>query len=137
MLYPIEIETGGLVSALQGLASSTKDLLKISCRFKCSKAAPIRDPITAQHLYRIAQEAITNAARHGKARNIRIELTSSKARTTLKVANDGKDFPRILTKKKGIGLKIMKYRAQMIGGMLDIGRGRKGGTVVTCTFPNG
>jgi PAS domain S-box-containing protein len=136
MLYPVDIETGGLISALQGLASSTKDLLKISCQFKYNHAVPIRDPVTARHLYRIAQEAITNAAKHGKAKNIKIELTSAKAKTTLKVANDGKDFPKILAKKKGIGLKIMKYRAQIIGGMLDIGRGRKGGTIVTCTFPN-
>jgi PAS domain S-box-containing protein len=136
MLYPVDIETGGLVSALQGLVSSTNDLLKISCQFKCNDAIPIRDPVTARHLYRIAQEAITNAARHGKAKNIRVELTSAKGRTTLKVANDGEDFPGILAKKKGIGLKIMKYRAQMIGGMLDVGRGRKGGTLVTCTFPN-
>jgi PAS domain S-box-containing protein len=136
MLYPVDIETGGLISALQGLVYSTKDLLKISCQFKCNDAAPIRDLLTARHLYRIAQEAITNAARHGKAKKIRVELASAKGKTTLKVANDGKDFPKTVVKKKGMGLKIMKYRAQMIGGMLDIGRGRKGGTVVTCTFPN-
>jgi signal transduction histidine kinase len=92
--------------------------------------------MTARNLYRIAQEAITNAVRHGKAKKVRIELTSTKGKTTLKVANDGKDFPRILAKKKGIGLKIMKYRTKMIGGILDIDRGRKGGTIVTCTFPN-
>jgi signal transduction histidine kinase len=136
MLYPVDIETGGLVSALQGLVSSTKDLLKISCQFKCNDAIPIRDPVTARHLYRIAQEAITNAVRHGKAKNIRIELTSAKGITTLKVANDGKDFPRIPAKKKGIGLKIMEYRAKMIGSILDVGRGPKGGTIVTCRFPN-
>jgi PAS domain S-box-containing protein len=136
MLYPVEIETGGLVSALQGLASSTKELLKIACQFKCNDTILIRDPVTARHLYRIAQEAITNAARHGKAKKIRIELTSTKGETTLKVANDGKDFPRNLAKKKGIGLKIMEYRAKMIGGILDVGRGRKGGTIVKCSFPN-
>jgi len=136
MLYPVEIETGGIVSALQGLASNTKELLKISCQFKCNDTIPIRDPVTARHLYRIAQEAITNAARHGKAKKIRIELTSAKGRTTLKVANDGKDFPRNLAKKKGIGLKIMEYRAKMMGGILDVGRGRKGGTIVKCSFPN-
>lgn len=136
MLYPVEIETGGIVSALQGLASNTKELLKISCQFKCNDTIPIRDPVTARHLYRIAQEAVTNAARHGKAKKIRIELTSAKGRITLKVANDGKDFPRNLAKKKGIGLKIMEYRAKMIGGILDVGRGRKGGTIVKCSFPN-
>ncbi|MBN2456952.1 MAG: PAS domain S-box protein [Sedimentisphaerales bacterium] len=136
MLYPVEIETGGLVSALQGLASNTKELLKIACQFKCNDTIPIRDPVTARHLYRIAQEAITNAARHGKTKKIRIELTSAKGKTTLKVANDGKDFPRNFAKKKGIGLKIMEYRAKMIGGILDVGRGRKGGTIVKCSFPN-
>jgi signal transduction histidine kinase len=136
MLYPVDIETGGLVSALQGLVSSTKDLLKISCQFKCNDAIPIRDPVTARHLYRIAQEAITNAARHGKAKNIMVELASAKGKTILKVFNDGKDFPRILAKKKGIGLKIMEYRAKMIGGIIDISRGRKGGTIVTCRFLN-
>jgi len=136
MLYPVDMETGGLVSALRGLVDSTKNLLNVPCRFRCSKAAPIRDPLVAQHLYRIAQEAISNAVKHGKAKNIRIELTSGKATTTLKVANDGKDLPKTLTKKKGIGLKIMKYRAQMIGGTLDIRRGRRGGTVVTCTLHN-
>ncbi|MHC4166957.1 MAG: PAS domain-containing sensor histidine kinase [Planctomycetota bacterium] len=136
MLYPAEIETGGLISALQGLASNTRDLLKVSCRFKCNSAIAIRDPVTAQHLFRIAQEAITNAVRHGKPKNIRIELASAKGKTTLKVANDGKDFPRTLAKKKGLGLNIMEYRAKMIGGTLKVGRGRKGGTVVTCMFPN-
>jgi PAS domain S-box-containing protein len=136
MLYPVDIETGGLVSALQGLVSSTNDLLKISCQFKCNDAIPVRDPVTARHLYRIAQEAITNAARHGKAKNIRVELASTKDKTILKVVNDGKDFPRIPAKKKGIGLKIMEYRAKMIGGILDVGRGRKGGAIVTCSFPN-
>jgi signal transduction histidine kinase len=52
------------------------------------------------------------------------------------VVSDGKNFPRIPAKKNGIGLKIMEYRANMVGGVVDIGRGRKGGTVVTCTFPN-
>jgi PAS domain S-box-containing protein len=136
MLYPVDIEIGGLISALQGLVSSTKDLLKISCQLKCNNAVPVRDTVTARHLYRIAQEAITNAARHGKAKNIRIHLTSARGKTTLKVTNDGKGLPRILAKKKGIGLKIMEYRAKTIGGMLDVGRGRKGGTIVTCTFPN-
>jgi len=136
MLYPVDLEAGGLVSALQELASSTKDILKISCQFKCNNAAPIRDSMTARHLYRIAQEAVTNAARHGKAKNVRIELASVEDRSILKVVNDGKDFPGSLAGKKGLGLKIMKYRANTIGGSLDIRRGRKGGTIVMCTFPN-
>jgi two-component system sensor kinase FixL len=136
MLYPIDIEAGGLVSALQGLASQAKDLLKVSCQFKYKNMVPIGDPLKARHLYRIAQEAITNAARHAKAKNVKIELVSDEDTSTLKIENDGKDFSKRLTRKTGLGLRIMEYRANMIGGSLDIGRGRKGGTIVTCTFPN-
>jgi PAS domain S-box-containing protein len=136
MLYPVDLELGGLVSALQALASQAKDLLKVSCQFKCKSVVPIRDPLAARHLYRIAQEAITNAARHGKAKKVMIELASDEDKSTLKVVNDGKDFPRSLFKKKGLGLKIMEYRAKMIGGSLEVCRGRKSGTIVTCTFPN-
>ena len=136
MLYPVDLEAGGLVSALQELASNTKDFLKISCQFKCNNAVPIRDSMTARHLYRIAQEAVTNAARHGKAKNVRIELASVEDRSTLKVVNDGKDFPGSLAGNKGIGLKIMEYRTKTIGGSFDIRKGRKSGTIVTCTFPN-
>jgi len=136
MLCPIDPEAGGLVSALQGLTSQAKDLLKVSCQFRHKNVVPIRDPIKARHLYRITQEAITNAARHAKAKNVRIELASDEEISILKVENDGKDFPKRHTRKKGMGLRIMEYRAHMIGGSLDIGKGRKGGTVVTCTFPN-
>ena len=136
MLYPVDLEAGGLVSALQGLASQAEDLFKISCQFKHKNVVPIGDSIKAKHLYRIAQEAITNAARHAKAKNVRIELASVEDISTLKVANDGKDFPVSLAGKKGLGLKIMEYRAKTIGGSFDIRKGRKSGTIVTCTFPN-
>jgi two-component system sensor kinase FixL len=136
MLYPIDLEAGGFVSVLKALASQAQDLFKVSCQIKCKNVVPIRDPLTARHLYRIAQEAVTNAGRHGKAKNVTIELTSLEDRSILKVVNDGKDFPRKIAKKKGLGLKIMEYRANMIGGSFDIGKGRKGGTIVTCTFPN-
>jgi two-component system sensor kinase FixL len=136
MLCPVDLEAGGLVSALQGLVSQARDLLKLSCQFKYKDVVPIGDPIKARHLYRIAQEAITNAARHAKAKNVRIELASDEDTSTLKVENDGKGFPKRLAGKTGLGLRIMEYRAHMIGGSLDIGKGRKGGTIVTCTFPN-
>lgn len=136
MLYPVNVKGGGLVSALEGLASNTENILDISCQFKCKNVYRLEDPVTARHLYRIAQEAITNAAKHGNPRNILIELTSGEDRSILKVVNDGIDFPGMRTQKSGIGLKIMKYRADMIGGSLAVCRGRKGGTVVTCTFPH-
>jgi len=136
MLYPVDLSAGGLVSALQTLASNTKSLLKVSCQVKCENVAAIQDPATAKHLYRIAQEAVTNAIKHGKAKSVRIELVSGEDKSVLTVTSDGRSFPRVPVEKKGLGLKIMDYRARTIGSSLDVHRGPKGGTIVTCTFPH-
>jgi PAS domain S-box-containing protein len=130
MLHPVDLEGGGLTSALRALASNTKSLLKVSCRFTCKSPLSIADPALAKNLYRIAQEAVTNAVKHGKAKNITIELSSG----VLTVKSDGRAFPKTISRKGGLGLKIMQYRAAMIGGSFDVRRGQRGGTIVTCTF---
>ncbi|MHC4647464.1 MAG: PAS domain-containing sensor histidine kinase [Planctomycetota bacterium] len=136
MLHPVNLERGGLPSALRSLASKSKNLLKVSCRFKCKSTVEIEDISSAKQVYRIAQEAVTNAAKHGKAGNITIQLASDDDRGVLTVSNDGRAFPKVIGRKAGLGLKIMQYRTGLIGGSLDIRRGAKGGTVVTCTFPS-
>jgi PAS domain S-box-containing protein len=135
-LHPIDLETGGINSALQTLVSDTEKLLGCSCQFKSEEPVVFNDLVKAKQVYRIAQEAVTNAIKHGKAKNISVELTSDKDKYILSVKSDGKDFPKVLTKKKGLGLKIMEYRSNMIGGSLDIHKGDKGGTIVTCAFTN-
>ncbi len=137
MLYPVDIETGGLLSALKTLASNTEKMLAVKCHFKCEKSVSIKDLVEAKQLYRITQEAITNAVKHGKAKNINIRLYLTKSKTVLSVKNDGRDFPKSLPNKRGLGLKIMEYRTSLIGGSLDVRRGGKGGTLVTCAFSNG
>jgi len=134
---PLDIETGGLVSALKSLASNAEKTMEVTCRFRCGKSVSVKDLVEAKQIYRIVQEAITNAVRHGKANNININLRLTKKGTVLLVENDGLDFPKLSPRKKGLGLKIMKYRTDLIGGSLDIRKGDKGGTVVTCIFPNG
>jgi PAS domain S-box-containing protein len=136
ILHPIDLKAGGINSALQTLVSNTEKLLGCSCQFKSEEPVVFNDPVKAKQVYRIAQEAITNAIKHGKAKNISVELTSDKDKYILSVKSDGKDFPKVLTKKKGLGLKIMEYRSNMIGGSLDIHKGDKGGTIVTCAFTN-
>ena len=137
MLYPVDIETGGLVSALKTLALNTEKLLGVNCRLRAGKSVSVKNLVEAKQIYRIVQEAITNAVRHGKANNININLRSTKRGTVLSVENDGLDFPKLLPRSKGLGLKIMKYRTDLIGGSLDIRKGDKGGTIVMCIFPNG
>jgi PAS domain S-box-containing protein len=136
MLYPVDIETGGLVSALEMLASNAEKTMEVTCRFRCGKSVSVKNLVEAKQIYRITQEAITNAIKHGKAKNINIKLRFTKSGIVLSVKNDGLDFPKLSTRTKGLGLKIMKYRTDLIGGSLDIRKGDTSGTVVTCIFPN-
>jgi two-component system, LuxR family, sensor kinase FixL len=135
-LHPVDLKFEGLASALRMLASNVERLFKISCQVKCKKDPPVQDPIMAAHLYRIAQEAITNAAKHGKAKKVSIELASGERHSVMKVKNDGRSFSGVPAQNAGLGLKIMDYRARSIGASLDIRKGRNGGTVVTCLLPH-
>ena len=137
MLYPVDIETGGLVSALKILAATTEKTMAVNCRFKCGKSVSVKNLVEAKQIYRIAQEAIINAIKHGKTKNINIKLRLTNKGTVLSIENDGVDFLKLAPKRKGMGLKIMKYRTDLIGGSLDIHKGDKVGTIVICTFPNG
>ncbi|MDH4238740.1 MAG: hypothetical protein OEW48_04185 [Phycisphaerae bacterium] len=78
ILQPVDLEAGGINSALQTLVSNTEKLLGCSCQLKSEEPVAFNDPVQAKQVYRIAQEAITNAIKHGKARKISIELTSDK-----------------------------------------------------------
>lgn len=134
-LHPVDLDAGSLMSALQEFAATTEHLFGIRCTFKCDKPGPMDDAAAVVHLYRIAQEAVTNAIKHGGAKNIQIELAYDGDNSVLAVRSDGRDFPGMQVKGTGMGLQIMNHRAEMIGGSLDILRGDKGGTVVTCVFP--
>ena len=92
----------------------------------------IRDETLATHLYHIAQEAVTNAVRHGSPRHIFLVLKSEKGRLLLSVSDDGLGISGKKPKKGAMGLRIMQYRARAIGATLEIGPGKKRGTVVTC-----
>ncbi|UCG46653.1 MAG: hypothetical protein JSU94_14240 [Phycisphaerales bacterium] len=134
-LSPMDLETGGLVSALQELATSTEDF-GVCCSFECSNAPALNDVAVAKNVYRIAQEAIANAIKHGSAKSIHMELTYQEDKFKLTVSNDGTGFPEGQNEHGGMGLKTMDYRARLIDGSLEIGRGADGGAKVTCVFPN-
>ena len=135
-LHPVDLDRGGLMSSLQELAATTEQLFGVRCTFKCDRPVPIDDTTAAAHLYRIAQEAVTNAIKHGEAENVIISLGSRRDMAVLSVENDGSGFPDAPPKSKGMGLKIMGHRAEMIDGSLEVRRGTEGGTIVICAFPN-
>jgi signal transduction histidine kinase len=109
-------------------------LFNISCGFKCPRPALLADNTVATHLYRIAQEAITNAVKHGRAKSIVVSLNSSGDESTLTITDDGSGFPVGASATGGLGLRIMKYRAEMIGASLRIRPADSKGTTVACSF---
>jgi signal transduction histidine kinase len=93
----------------------------------------VHDATTATHLYRIAQEAISNAIRHGKPKRIVITLTDRSGRVTLTVEDDGVGLPD--SWQKGLGTRIMAHRATMMGASFSIEPNATGGTLVQCSLP--
>ncbi len=99
-------------------------MLGIVCVFNHHGEPTIRDNGVATHIYYIAHEAVHNAARHSRAKNISIDLTISKQKIRLKVSDDGKGMDTG-QHSRGMGLKIMTYRANRIGATLNIESGIK------------
>jgi PAS domain S-box-containing protein len=133
-LIPVEVDTRGLRVALTGLASRTSELHGLHCHFDCPDAVEVADNQTATHLYHIAQEAVTNALRHAQARQISISLDRDGPLLVLRVQDDGIGLPAESGDSKGMGLKIMAYRAGLIQARLNVERGETAGTIVTCTL---
>ena len=132
-LSPVGLEGLGLAEALRDLASSTSRLYRCQCRFRARAPALAPSHATAIHLYRIAQEAVNNAHKHGRAKRIEIRLTANGRVVVLRVADNGIGLSSKLPPGTGMGLRIMRYRAEVIGGVLEVKPRRHGGTQVSCT----
>ncbi len=133
-LLPVELEAHGLMSALEDLAATTEKLTHISCCTEGRKPVMIRDRALAVHLYRIAQEAVTNAVKHARAKHIVIRLSETNGQVILSVTDDGRGIAPGVIRKGGLGLSIMSSRAETINGALQIRPGHNSGTVVTCSL---
>jgi signal transduction histidine kinase len=134
-LHPVEMQAENLTDNFQELAANASERFNVSCKFEYPQPVLLQDASTVTHLYRIAQEAITNAVRHGKARHVNICLDSADDETVLTVTDDGTGLPENAGNHQGMGLRIMAYRASMIGATFNIERLSMRGTRVTCTLP--
>jgi signal transduction histidine kinase len=132
-LSPVTLDSEGLMSALEELASNTGKMFKVSCRFECDPPVLVDDHAVATHLFRIAQEAVSNAVKHGKAAQITIQLAKERNRAVMTVTDNGAGFPEIVPRKKGMGLRIMQSRAGMIGGTLISANQSGGGARIICS----
>jgi len=135
-LSPVTLESEGLTSALHELAVTTEKLFDVRCRFAGDAAVAVSNHAMATHLFRLAQEAVSNAIKHGKAKQIAIHLKADPGRIYLAISDNGRGIPAEIPKSKGMGLRIMQSRAGMIGGTLTIERNAAGGTSVFCSAPN-
>jgi PAS domain S-box-containing protein len=134
-LLPVVSEAHGLMSALRQRAGELEDLFQIRCHFECEEPVLVEDVNVATHLYHIAQEAVNNGIRHGKSRNIVIGLSRRNGTGILTIQDDGDGFPRNPTSQPGVGLSIMNYRANVVGGSLKVRPNEDRGITVTCMFP--
>jgi signal transduction histidine kinase len=134
-IYPVDMEAEGLMAAFGELSASLTKWAKVTCVFENDSPVLIEDTVTATHLYRITQEAVSNAIRHGKAKRIVIALSEQKGRVTLTVEDDGLGLPEGWQSGKGLGTRIMAHRAEMIGGDFKIDLNPTGGTFVKCSYP--
>ncbi|MGH9255585.1 MAG: PAS domain S-box protein, partial [Vicinamibacterales bacterium] len=134
-LAPVESVPEGLMAALQGLAGPRTASPHTRRRFVCRAPVLIDDADTATHLFRIAQEAVTNATRHAQARHIVIALTQDALGVTLRVTDNGIGMTT-KTNERGMGLHSMQARAQLLGGRVTIASRRRRGTCVTCWVPH-
>lgn len=134
-LFPVQLEADGLAYALQQLVAGVASRSQVNCRLDCPQPAFVGDNAVATHLYRIAQEAVSNAVKHSHASSILVQLKGEENRIELKVSDNGKGIPNPLPSGGGLGLHTMNYRAQAIGGTLRIERGPGQGTTIACSAP--
>jgi signal transduction histidine kinase len=108
---------------------------RVICEARCDALVQVSDSNVATHLYRIAQEAVTNAIKHGHISRIDIELSVANENLILTIMDDGIGLPEELHGNPGLGLRVMAGRAGMIGGSFLAKNRSEGGTIVICRLP--
>jgi PAS domain S-box-containing protein len=129
-LHRVDVDAAGLLVALQDLVD--REIWRTPCRLEVKPSFRIDDDATAAHLYRIAREAVINANKHAQARQIVVRLERVRKDMVLRVIDDGIGLPGKLKPQQGLGFHIMNYRAQLMGGRVEIDSPQTGGTRVSC-----
>jgi signal transduction histidine kinase len=134
-IAPVHMDEAGLVAALDELAATTRSLREIDCSFESEGEVSISDREMATHLYRIAQEATSNAIRHGHATTVSIRLAMDEGNTNLTVQDNGIGIRITEPPATGMGLRSMRYRAGLLNGNFEVSTLPEGGTLVCCRVP--
>lgn len=134
-LLHVDFKNEGLKAALNQLAIQVEKLFDIRCEVFCNADININNSMKIMHLYRIAQESISNAVKHGKARSVGITLQKENGTLRLSIEDDGVGFDETRLKKKGLGIHIMRYRASLLSGRLEIFETENKKTNIVCSIP--
>jgi PAS domain S-box-containing protein len=133
-LIPVHLEATGFIDALRELCENAEALFDVACRLETNLDFSLEDHAKATHLYSLAQESINNAVRHGEAKEIVVSLKAVDDLITMSIEDDGAGFPKDRRGGDGLGLKIMRYRADMIGANIAFTDRPEGGACVACSF---
>lgn len=134
-LVPVEFDEKGLEAALERLKQNAEKLFDIECSLEVLGDLDFDDATQAIHLYRIAQEGVSNAVKHGGATKVSVHLASTEKHIRLRVADNGSGFAENWDSEGGLGVRIMQFRARLIGGNLEISDVPEKGAIITCTIP--
>lgn len=132
-IFPVQLEQDGLAVALEELAATASRMQGIPVSVELDGDIAIKDPEVSMHLYRIAQEALSNALRHAHPSTVTIGLRQNARHLTLAICDDGTGFNG--AESKGMGLRTIRYRTKSIGGDLTIAPSSPKGTLVQCSIP--
>ena len=133
-LTALNVRQKSLPLALKHLARQVRTMFKIDCAFRSNGKIPSLPDNTVQQVYKIAQEAVTNAIRHAKADKVQINLSRRADMVLLSIRNNGLPFPSMKDQRPGVGLRIMHYRANLVNGELEF-KPAPDGTTVSCSIP--
>lgn len=129
-LVPVELDSSGLVAALQRLATNAERLFNIECELKNTLNIQFDDPTSLTHLFRIVQEATSNAVKHGNASKVQVDMQANDTQLTVKIEDNGTGFGPDWDQNKGLGVRIMKFRSRLIGANLEISDSSLGGAAI-------
>ncbi|MEZ5385165.1 MAG: sensor histidine kinase [Prosthecobacter sp.] len=131
-LAPVGMEADGLLAALKEMAESISRSGRVRCVLECPHPVPLDDVTIGGHIFRIAQEAANNALKHASPSEIRIGLEWRDDELVLEIEDDGPGMAEGAADTEGLGMRVMRYRARLIGGDLDVSTAPAGGTLIRC-----
>jgi signal transduction histidine kinase len=135
-LLPVEMDSEGLMSAISDLVEQTRETTGLLCEFECADCVQVQNNSVAMNLFRIAREGVSNAVKHARAMHVFVMLARCDG-VTLTVRDDGVGIKPEGQRALGNGLRILQYRARLIGAEFSVETAQEGGTIMRCIVPTG